>query len=141
MVVSDHSPCPVMLKATGARGLADAWGGVSSLQLGLAATWTEARRRGYGLPDVVRWMAGAPADRADLWHKGRIAEGADADLCVLAPDERFVVDPARLEHRHPVTPYAGRTLTGVVRQTWLAGRPVDLDVPPRGRLLRRGGPR
>jgi allantoinase len=141
MVVSDHSPCPVMLKATGARGLADAWGGVSSLQLGLAVTWTEARRRGHGLPDVVRWMATGPADRAGLRHKGRIAEGADADLCVLAPDETFVVDPARLEHRHPVTPYAGRTLTGVVRQTWLAGRPVDLDVPPRGRLLRRGGPR
>ena len=86
-------------------------------------------------------MATAPADRADLWHKGRIAEGADADLCVLAPDETFVVDPARLEHRHPVTPYAGRTLTGVVRQTWLAGQPVDLHAPPRGRLLRRGGSR
>ena len=138
MVVSDHSPSPAELKA---RGLADAWGGISSLQLGLAATWTEARRRGFGLPDVVRWMATGPADLAGLSHKGRIAEGADADLCVLAPDETYVVDPARLEHRHPVTPYAGRTLAGVVRQTWLAGRPVDLDAPPRGHLLGRGGPR
>jgi allantoinase len=86
-------------------------------------------------------MATRPAERADLWHKGRIVEGADADLCVLAPDESFVVDPARLEHRHPVTPYAGRPLTGVVRQTLLAGRPVDLDAPPRGRLLGRRGPR
>jgi len=141
MVVSDHSPCPAEMKVTGTGGLADAWGGVSSLQLGLAATWTEARQRGHGLLDVVRWMATAPADRADLWHKGRIAEGADADLCVLAPDESFVVDPARLEHRHPVTPYAGRTLTGVVRQTWLAGRPVDLAASPRGRLIAREGPR
>jgi allantoinase len=141
MVVSDHSPCPPELKRTGRDGLADAWGGVSSLQLGLAATWTEARPRGHGLADVVRWMATRPAERADLWHKGQIAEGADADLCVLAPDESFVVDPARLEHRHPVTPYAGRTLTGVVRQTFLAGRPVDLDAPPRGRLLGRGGRR
>lgn len=141
MVVSDHSPCPAELKQTGPGGLADAWGGVSSLQLGLAVTWTEARRRGHRLADVARWMATGPADRAGLWHKGRIAEGADADLCVLAPDETFVVDPARLEHRHRVTPYAGRTLTGVVRQTWLAGEPVDLDAPPRGRLLRRGGQR
>ena len=141
MVVSDHSPCPAELKATGAGGLADAWGGVSSLQVGLAATWTEARRRGHGLPDVVRWMATAPADLAGLSQKGRIAEGADADLCVLAPDESYDVDPARLEHQHPVTPYAGRTLTGVVRQAWLAGRPVDLDQPPRGRLLDRGGSR
>jgi len=141
MVVSDHSPCPASLKQTGAGGLADAWGGVSSLQLSLAATWTEARRRGHGLPDVVRWMATRPADRAGLRHKGRIVEGADADLCVLAPDEPFTVDPQRLEHRHPVTPYAGRRLVGVVRQTWLAGRPVDLNDPPRGRLLSRGGPR
>ena len=138
MVVSDHSPCPAELKATGPGGLADAWGGVSSLQLGLASTWTESRRRGHALSDVVRWMAAGPADRAGLRHKGRIAEGADADLCVLAPDESFVVDPGRLEHRHPITPYAGRTLTGVVRETWLAGQPVDLGAPPRGRLLSRG---
>jgi allantoinase len=138
MVVTDHSPSPVELKQ---GGLADAWGGISSLQLGLSATWTEARRRGHGLADVVRWMSERPADLAGLSQKGRIAEGADADLGVLAPDESYVVDPARLEHRHPVTPYAGRTLTGVVRQTWLAGRPVDLDATPRGRLLDRGGPR
>ncbi len=141
MVVSDHSPCPAELKVTATGGLASAWGGVSSLQLGLAATWTEARTRGHGLADVAAWMASGPADRADLWRKGRIVEGADADLCVVAPDESFVVDPARLEHRHPVTPYAGRTLTGVVRQTWLAGRPVDLGAPPRGRLITREGPR
>ena len=139
MVVSDHSPCPAELKAIGPGGLAEAWGGISSLQLGLSATWTEARRRGHRLPDVVRWMATAPADLAGLSQKGRIAEGADADLCVLAPDESYEVDPARLEHRHPVTPYAGRRLTGVVRQVWLAGRPVDPDRPPRGRLLDRGG--
>ncbi len=141
MVVSDHSPCPAELKATGAGGLADAWGGVSSLQLSLAATWTEARRRGHGLTDVVSWMATAPAAMAGLGRKGRIVEGGDADFCVLAPDETYVVDPARLEHRHPITPYAGRTLTGVVRQTWLAGQPIDLKAPPRGRLLRRGDPR
>ncbi len=90
MVVSDHSPSPAVLKQ---GGLADAWGGISSLQLGLAATWTEARRRGHDLSDVERWMAAAPADLVGLGHKGRIAEGADADLCVLAPEETFVVDP------------------------------------------------
>jgi allantoinase len=139
-VVSDHSPCPADLKALDTGDLAAAWGGVSSLQLGLAALWTGARERGHGLADVVRWMATGPADRVGLWRKGRIAVGADADLCVLAPDDAFVVDPAELRHRHPVTPYAGHTLTGVVRQTWLAGRPVDPDEEPRGRLLSRGDP-
>jgi len=38
-----------------------------------------------------------------------------------------VVDPAALRHRNPVSPYAGHTLRGVVRQTWLAGRPAGPD--------------
>jgi allantoinase len=140
-VVSDHSPCPADLKALDTGDFAAAWGGISSLQLGLAAVWTGARDSGRGLPDVVRWMATGPANRVGLSRKGRISVGADADLCVLAPDESFVVDPATLQHRHPVTPYAGRTLVGVVRETWLAGHRIDPDEEPRGRLLSRGAPR
>ena len=83
-------------------------------------------------------MATAPADRVGLADRGRIAVGADADLCVFAPDESFVVDPARLHHRNPVSAYAGRTLTGTVRQTWLRGVLVDVGAAPRGRLLTRG---
>ena len=70
--------------------------------------------------------------------RARSWSGADADLCVFAPDEAFVVDPARLHHKNPVSAYAGRTLTGTVRATWLRGARVDLDAPPRGRLLTRG---
>ncbi len=83
-------------------------------------------------------MATAPARRVGLAGKGEIAVGADADLCVFAPDESFVVDVARLHHKNPVSAYAGRTLTGTVRQTWLRGVPIDLAAAPRGRLLRRG---
>ena len=140
MVVSDHSPAPADLKALDAGDLDAAWGGISSLQIGLPAVWTAAAARGHSLVDVARWMCAGPADRAGLRHKGRIAVGADADLCVLAPDETFTVDPAALHHRHPVTPYAGKTLHGVVRETWLRGERLDLDGPPRGRLLRREGP-
>jgi allantoinase len=136
-VVSDHSPCTAELKRLDVGDFGLAWGGVSSLQLGLPAVWTEARARGHGLADVVRWMAEHPARIAGLRRKGRLAVGCDADLAVLAPDEGFVVDPARLHHRNPVTPYAGRRLDGVVRATWLRGRPVGED--PRGRFLVRGG--
>ncbi len=60
----------------------------------------------------------------------------DADLVIFAPEEHLVIDPARLHHRHPCTPYTGATLTGTVRTTWLRGE-IAGDVP-RGRLLVRG---
>jgi allantoinase len=134
MIVSDHSPSPPSLKHLDTGDFGTAWGGIASLQVGLPVVWTEARRRGHDLADVVRWMAQEPAALVGLTRKGRIAAGADADLVVLAPDEPYTV--GELHHRHAVTPYAGRQLTGVVRQTWLRGAPADGT--PRGRLLRRG---
>jgi allantoinase len=112
-------------------------GGISSLQLSLSATWTAARERGFGLTDLVRWMAEAPADLAGMAAKGRIVVGGDADLCVMAPEESFVVEQSRLVHRHPVCPYIGKELFGTVRATMLRGRWVDADGPPLGRLVQR----
>ncbi len=138
MVVSDHSPCPPDLKRLDTGDFGAAWGGISSLQLGLPVVWTEARRRGHTLAEVVTWMAARPAALVGLPRKGRIAAGADADLAVVAPDAEFTV--GELHHRHPLTPYTGRRLHGVVRRTWLRGAPVDpaVDAAPRGRLLTRG---
>ena len=135
VVVSDHSPCPPALKQPESGDFGAAWGGISSLQLGLAAVWTQARERGHGLPDVVRWMAAGPAALAGLPGKGALATGGDADLVAFDDTASFTVDPARLRHRHPVTPYAGRTLTGVVRRTWLRGQ--ETGETPAGRLLRK----
>ncbi|MDX3850864.1 allantoinase AllB [Streptomyces sp. AK02-01A] len=136
-VVSDHSPCTADLKTP---DFASAWGGISSLQLGLPAIWTEARRRGRSLEDVARWMSTAPAALAGLPRKGAIEAGRDADFAVLAPDETFTVDPAELHHRNQVTAYAGKTLYGVVRSTWLRGSRIARDgtlADPAGHLLER----
>ncbi|MFD3546046.1 allantoinase AllB [Streptomyces sp. NPDC058655] len=136
-IVSDHSPSTADLK-TG--DFATAWGGISSLQLGLPAIWTEARSRGRSLEDVVRWMSAAPAALAGLAQKGAIEAGRDADFAVLAPEETFTVDPAELHHRNRITAYAGKTLHGVVKSTWLRGRQIaDHGTPtePTGLLLER----
>ena len=95
-----------------------------------------ARARGFGLEQLVRWMAQRPAQIAGLGQKGAIEPGRDADFCVLAPDETFTVDPARLHHKNPVTPYAGRQLTGMVTGTWLRGRRVHIGAP-HGQFLAR----
>lgn len=121
-VASDHSPCPPARKATGGDFFA-AWGGIASLELALPAVWTGARARGVGPERLARWMSAAPARLAGLAHrKGAISAGYDADLVAWDPDRRFAVDPARLHQRHPVTPYAGRELFGVVQSTWVGGR-------------------
>jgi allantoinase len=137
IVVTDHSPCTPDLKRMDTGDFGAAWGGIASLQLGLAVTWTAARARGLALADVTGWMSTAPARLFGLAGKGRIAPGYAADLAVVAPDDTFVVDPARLAHRNPVTPYAGRELAGAVRRTWLAGVDVTGGGPPAGRLLSR----
>jgi allantoinase len=135
-VVSDHSPCTPELKRQDTGDFAAAWGGIASVQLGLPVIWTAARDRGFPLADVVAWMARRPADLVGLGRKGRLAVGADADLVAFDPRGTFTVDPHRLHHRNPVTPYAGKTLTGVVRSTWLRGRPVTGEVAA-GRFLQR----
>jgi allantoinase len=135
-VVSDHSPCTPDLKRRDTGDFAAAWGGIASVQLGLPVIWTAARARGFALADVVSWMARRPADLVGLTRKGRLAVGADADLVAFDPEDTFVVDAGKLHHRNPVTPYAGRTLTGVVRTTWLRGARVTGDRPG-GRLLER----
>jgi allantoinase len=137
-VVTDHSPSTADLKTD---DFATAWGGISGLQLSLSAVWTEARGRGHDLEDVVRWMSTRTARLVGLdSRKGAIAVGRDADFAVLAPDETFTVDPAALQHRNRVTAYAGRTLSGVVKSTWLRGERIVADGEfgaPRGELLTR----
>lgn len=135
-VVSDHSPCTPELKQLDSGDFGVAWGGIAGLQVALPAVWTEASRRGFTLADVTRWMSATPAALAGLDRKGGLVVGRDADLAVLAPDDTFTVDAARLRHRNPITPYAGRTLSGVVRSTWLRGEELVGDAH-RGRLLSR----
>ena len=138
-VVSDHSPCPPSLKGLPDGDFRTAWGGISSLQLGLSAVWSVARRRGFSLADVSRWMSVFPASLAGLPSKGRIAVGCDADFVAFDPDASWTVRGADLLHKHSLTPYEGRTLTGRVTRVWLGGAEVTPDDPPRGRLLARGG--
>ena len=142
LVATDHSPAPPSTKCVETGDFIRAWGGIASLQIGLLATMTGAAMRGIGIDAVTRWMSSAPARLAGLAAiKGGIVPGADADLVIFDPDATTIVDPQRLHHRHPLTPYAGRQLRGAVRTTFLRGEVVfeGAVMPlPRGKMIGSG---
>ena len=122
LIASDHSPCLPALRREDTGDFLSAWGGIASLELGLSAVWTEARDRGFTPADLTRWMSAAPARLAGLEGvKGAIAVGHEADLVAFDPEHEFTVDAKHLRQRHPVTPYAGRRLTGRVERAYLRG--------------------
>jgi len=143
MVASDHSPCPPDMKRLDDGDYLQAWGGISSLQLGLPIMITECRRREIPLHRIAKWMCLLPAMLASVApRKGAIAEGADADLVIVDPERSFNVEAARLEHRHKLTPYENEELYGVVEKTYLRGRAVFTRQDaafsrPQGRILQR----
>jgi len=125
LVVTDHSPCLPAMKHLAEGSFQTAWGGIASLSVALPLMWTEATRRGFTLLDLARWMAVEPARLAGCEAcKGRLAAGYDADFAVFDPDREFVVTEDRLHYRHPVSPYLGETLHGVLKATYLRGNPV-----------------
>ena len=122
MIVSDHSPCPPILKRRAVGDFFAAWGGIASLQLGSAVVWTAMRERGLPLERLVEWMSVGPARLAGLeGRKGEIAPGFDADLVLFDPDGEIAVREDMLLHRHAVTPYLGAALRGTVEATYVRG--------------------
>jgi len=140
LVVSDHSPSTPDLKDVSKSSLMSAWGGISSVQFALPLMWTEARKRGFTLQDVIRLMAVGPAKLARLdKRKGRIEPGFDADFVIWDPLAKFTVVTEDIMHKNKLTPYIGQELFGVIHSTIVGGKSVWEDgvisYPAVGKLL------
>lgn len=163
MVVSDHSPCApadkllpsyipphaeppeyhndVIKPANG--DFFHAWGGISSLGLGLSILWTEICRDIPSTPEVEHvpssrtpyensvllqlsaWLSANPARLVGLKHqKGRLEVGFDGDVLVFDPDVFWTLESSDMKFRHKMSPYQGRTFRGRVCETWLRGRKI-----------------
>jgi dihydroorotase len=127
-VATDHAPHAAQDKET-------EWGaarpGMLGLQTALSiviSTMVETDRLDWS--GLAERMSLAPARIGGLSGAapgGALARGGVADLVLLDPTERWTVEPAQLASRSHNTPYAGMTLPGVVRATFLRGRPTVLD--------------
>lgn len=145
-VVSDHSPCIAELKCLDSGDIMKAWGGIGGLGIGLSLLWTEGRKRGVSIGQIVDWLSLKPAVHANLIHvKGSIEAGKDADFVIFDPESEFLVRhckcitvmPSRdssliciqvtsdiLHFKNKISPYIGKTLSGRVEKTILRGQVV-----------------
>lgn len=104
-----------------------AWGGISSVGLGLPILHTTARRGGHPLTivDIVRLCAQATAKQVGLAHrKGGLREGMDADVCVFDDAEEWVLQCGGMHWKNRCSPWEGTRFRGRVRETWVRGQRV-----------------
>jgi allantoinase len=122
-----------------------AWGGISSVGLGLPILWTEGTKRNpeFSVEEIVRWCCKNTAKQVGLEKsKGDLGVGFDADIVVFDDVAEFLVsifsflttleyanytcqvEPSTMLFRNKVSPYQNKTLKGVVRETWLRGERI-----------------
>ena len=132
LIATDHSPCPPAMKRLSATApgeeagrFDEAWGGIPSLSTAFPVLWTECVARKIPLAKLVEWVSSKPAKMAGLSaNVGAIAPGMHANLVAFDINATFTLAPEHLHYRHAISPYAGETLRGVVRSTWLRGERV-----------------
>ncbi|MCM3887494.1 dihydroorotase [Frankia sp. R82] len=129
-VATDHAPHAAQDKETewaaarpGMLGLQTALSVViETMVVGGRLDWAGVADRMALAPARIGGLPG-PAPDANA----AVAVGAPATLTLLDPTPWQVVDPNALASRSRNTPYAGRSLPGAVRATFLRGRPTVLD--------------
>ncbi|SDN63444.1 dihydroorotase [Actinomyces ruminicola] len=125
VVGTDHAPHPREAKDCEWQAGAFGMTGLETALPIVIATMVEPGRMTWR--DVARVLSEAPARIGRLSDQGRpLAVGESANLAVVDPDVRRVVDPAAQWTRSTNTPYAGMELPGQVMATFLHGRPTVL---------------
>ena len=139
IIGSDHSPSPPEMKQ--GEDFFALWGGIAGVQSTLGVFLSEGwHQRGLALERLAALLAANPAKRFGLAQKGRLAEGYDADFALVDLGQTYTLRQEDLFYRHPISPYLGRTLVGVVQETWLRGQRVyalgKIEKPRGVRLLK-----
>jgi dihydroorotase len=122
-IATDHAPHAQEAKE---QPFDEAPPGMLGLETALSLAITELDLDPAAVLAALSWKPAGIA-RISGSQGGPIIEGCPANICMIDPTATWIVDPSRLASRSRNTPYAGRTLTGRVRHTFLWGEPVVLD--------------
>lgn len=127
----DEKEAPVLRQADNAGDFFAAWGGISSVGLGLPILHTAAAERathGDSVPsllDMVRLCSQSTSRQVGLSHcKGALRVGMDADVCVFDDVEVWTLRSGGMRWKNKVSPWEGHTFHGRVHETWVRGRKV-----------------
>ncbi|RLV90990.1 Allantoinase [Spathaspora sp. JA1] len=126
-VVSDHSPCTPQLKQLDKGNFFEAWGGISSVGLGLSIIFTEGQKLSpkISLTEINQWCSINTAKQVGLSHcKGKFKVGYDADILVFDDEAEYVIDNRDVHFKNKLTAYNGMKLTGRVIETFVRGNLV-----------------
>ncbi len=128
-VATDHAPHALEDKESEWSAAAFGMLGLETALCVVVAAMVQTGRLDWA--GVADRMAVRPARIGRLAGQGQpLQAGAPANLTLLDPAARTVIDPVGLASRSRNTPYAGRELPGRVVATFLRGRPTVLDGKP-----------
>ncbi|MEX2536062.1 MAG: amidohydrolase family protein [Trueperaceae bacterium] len=121
-VTSDHAPWSADFKDK--PNIFDNASGLPGVEHLLPLTYSSAVvDRALELPALAELLSAGPAKRYGLYpRKGALLVGADADVTVLDPSQRWTLDAGKGQSVARWSPYDGMKLTGKVVKTLVRGR-------------------
>ena len=119
-VATDHAPHSTLEKDC---EFAEASPGMIGLELVLPLLLARVRERAVPLSRLVDALTAAPSRIVGLTSPS-LRAGALAEVCLVDPERRWVVEPNRLRSKSKNTPFLGKEVTGSVLLTMAKGRVV-----------------
>ena len=98
--------------------------GISTLETALGQLMALVHSGAIDLPLLIEKMTLAPARFLRRTDIGTLKQGAPADITIIDPDTKWVVDTAQFASKGKNTPLQGATLKGRVHATLLEGQIV-----------------
>lgn len=119
VIATDHAPHTVIEKDL---MFTEAPNGLIGMETAFGVLNTALVRPGHiALYDLIEKLTINPATLLEL-HKGTLTDGADADVVVLDPEARWIVNPEAFESKARNCPWNGQELVGRPTATFVGGR-------------------
>jgi len=126
---SDHAPHTLEEKE---RPYPKSPSGMPGVETILPVLLTYASEGRISYETIVQMFCTRPAELYAIKGKGKIEVGFDADLVLLNPEKKWIVDETKLHSKCGWSPYDGVELTGRIHSVYLSGKLASSEGEPVG---------